>query len=364
MNHKNGRSFTTTIRSVWNRIPENSAKRVLRRFVRAGRSILPSRFDDSYVAELDLLDVAEAGVAEDGAPWLRLGDGTVLFGARPLESKAYNWYKDDRAAYARLPAHLRGKIPEECIRLALDVILRYKYPHATPDITPPYPFETRRSCWFGQHSDTIDDFAGLSEAERTRLKERFRIRGGDVVLDVGACYGFGALRYSRMVEQNGRVISVEVDPMIQAFFERNMKANNIGNVDLVRCGVWKEDGELSLHVGSIHRQDNSLKSGVYPSDETVTVPTRTIDSIVLSSGVSRVDLVSITINTAEVEAVEGMRDTLARFRPNLSIAGWLKRDDDTPVHAALKRLLEGVPGYRVEVGPVGRVLAWYEGETR
>ena len=92
------------------------------------------------------------------------------------------------------------------------------------------------------------------------------------------------------------------------------------------------------------------------------MPTRTIDSIIDSSGVTKVDLVSITVNTAEVEAVQGMREILKRFKPNLSIAGWLKRDDHVFVYEELRELLGEFPGYRVEVGPVGRVLAWDQAE--
>ena len=161
------------------------------------------------------------------------------------------------------------------------------------------------------------------------LKSRFQLSEGKVVFDVGACYGFGALRYGRMVGPDGCVIAIEVDPAIQRIFDRNMEANGRPtNIKLLRCGVWNEKGEMQLHVGTIHRQDNTLRCNSFlQSEDTITVLTATIDSIVEQQNLQRVDLVSLTINTAEVEAIQGMDETIRKFSPCLSIAGWLKRDE-------------------------------------
>lgn len=346
-------SLTNWVKRIWHAVPDSTVKDRVRSVYRTFR---PVPYPASFVSELESLPVSDCGVDSNGIPWLRLEDGVKIFGARPISDTSHGYYQDDLSAYRRLPRAVRSKIQPECIRLALDVLLRYIYPHATPDKTPPYPFHVRFRHWFGQHSDTIEDMWDSPEEIR-RMKRQFRVASGQVLVDAGACYGFGALAYSRMVGLEGRVISIEADPTIQKTFERNMAENKIRNVDLVRCGVWNEPGELHLHVGAIHRQDNSLHSDVYPSEQTVSIPTRTLDSIIEEMDVDRVDHVSITVNTAEVEALEGLARTMDRFSPNLSIAGWLVRDG-RKVHEYIVEQIAKFPGYEYRVGQTGRILAW------
>jgi len=68
-------------------------------------------------------------------------------------------------------------------------------------------------------------------------------------------------------------------------------------------------------------------------------------------------LISITINGAEVEAVEGMKDNLARCRHiRLSIAGWYKRGNQRICKIILPMLKES--GLSVFIGRKGGVIAW------
>ena len=231
------------------------------------------------------------------------------------------------------------------------------YPHATPYSRPPYSAKERQRNWLGQHADTIDDLPGLGADARSSLKACFELRSGQVVVDVGACYGFGVVRYSRMVAPAGRVVAVEADPAVEMVLRRNVEANALTNVEVIPCAIWNTRGELALHVGSSDRQHNSLREGVYPSRDAITIPTDTIDNIVRSLRLERVDLVSITVNAAEVEAVQGMDDTLRLFAPNLSIAGWYMRDGHR-VHQLVTAHLRSYDDYRVVVGTRGRVLAW------
>jgi FkbM family methyltransferase len=346
--------WSTGARQVWRRVPEGVGKDVVRAITRA---ILPRWYPVSFVEELRKLDITQAGLTEDGLPFLSLADGVTLCGCDPLRDGSAAYYRTDRQAYRWLPTEIRRRIPPECIRLALDVILRYCYPHATPDRRPPYSAEERRRHWLGQHADTIDDLQGLNDVARSALKARFALHSGGVVVDVGACYGFGAVRYSRLVGPAGRVVAVEADPSVQRILRRNVETNAPTNVEIVPCGVWNTPSELALHVGSADRQHNSLRGGVFPSRATVLIPTDTIDNIVGRLRLGRVDLVSITINAAELEAVQGMDHTLRRFAPNLSVAGWYRRDGHR-VHELVSEHLRRYAGYRVAVGPMGRVLAW------
>ena len=306
------------------------------------------RFSGPLVAELSKLEFDEAGVEADGVPFVRLSDGPLIFGAKPQT--------DDLIQYRRLPAATRERIPEECIRVARDIICRYVYTQSMPYLTPPYPLAARLGFSLHQE-DTIQDIPNLSEAQKNHLCELFWLREGDVVLDVGAYFGIGALRAVREVGPSGLVVSVEADPEAQNMYLRNIQANGVTNAHLVRCEVWKEAGSFTFHVGTAGTRESSLVNGVLSTDTTVETPTDTVDNIVRRKGLTKLSLVSLTINAAEVEAIEGMDETLGRLGPNLSVAGWFRRDGRY-VHELVAELLSRHPRYRTAVGARGRLYAW------
>jgi FkbM family methyltransferase len=135
---------------------------------------------------------------------------------------------------------------------------------------------------------------------------------------------------------------------------KNIQANRIANVHLVPKGVWKEPGQVALHCDDLQR--NSLVSDVVTERDRVTVPTDSVDNIVRDLGLTKVSLVSVTINGAEIEALQGMEQVLTTHAPPVTLAGWYRRDG-VPVHETAVPLLRGF-GYQTIVGRVGRVYAW------
>jgi len=175
-----------------------------------------------------------------------------------------------------------------------------------------------------------------------------------VVIDAGAFMGLGAMRIARMVGESGKVVSLEAQPENLRLLRRNIEANCLSNVEIIGCGVWKEPGECRLRCDSIQR--NSLVGGVVNEDSAIVVRTETIDAVVRRLSLPRVDLVSMTINGAEPEAVEGMNETLRTHSPNIVLAGWYRREG-RPIHELITHTLS-IRGYRTLVGPMGRVYAW------
>jgi len=85
------------------------------------------------------------------------------------------------------------------------------------------------------------------------------------------------------------------------------------------------------------------------------VQTITIDQIVKEYSLPKVDMLSLTLNDAEIEALGGAKETLRSHRPRIILTGWYSRNRETiAVHT--KRILEQI-GYKVFIGPRGNVLA-------
>lgn len=334
--------------NVWDRVPEANLKNFARRLVQyvAPKHLLrSSRWSEAMLVELSRLDVAKAGISVGGVPYITLGQGPSFYGNHATTMEAFR--------YRCLPRAIRQKFPGRCVNVALDIVLRYAYAHAEAYRTPPVE-PSLRGEFHRNHQDTINDLESLTRSERRELAQRFAISAGDVVIDGGAFIGFGALKYSRLVGSEGRIIAIEADPDNQRLFDQNMNENRVSNVTLIRCALWETVGTMSLNQAG--RQANSVVDQIVQGGSSLAVQTDTIDSVVNETGLKKVSLVSLTINGAELEAIRGMHRTLKVHRPNLVVAGWYKRDSVAICDLAAREL-ESV-GYQSAIGSRGRLYAW------
>ncbi len=338
--------------SLWGRIPQGRLRSSLRGAIHGG---LTWRFQPSgrtaLARELEQLDIERVGQNEDDTRFIRLGGGQIFFKRARIATERYS----DRYSclHRYLPDETQSRIPLSHMDMAIDIVFRYVYPHADPTLTPPYSYADR-AFFHPQHRDTIDDIPGYNAEEKASLKRRFAIGSGDVVMDVGAYIGYGAMKLSRMVGSGGRIVALEANPDNQQMLLGNMEANSIENVQLVRKAIWSEAGELEMFCGSAQR--NSLIDGIVGAKEAISVPTDSIDNVVCEQQLQKLTLVSLTINGAEIEAVRGMQRTLDQFAPKLLIAGWYHRGGN-PVHKQVIKILQD-HNYSAVAGRFGRVYAW------
>lgn len=296
------------------------------------------------------LPVTESGVKYldlQPVPFIRLADGIVLFGRWPnsYERTVYHVWK------SKLPAALQ----EDAIRVAIDAIERYQYPHAMPHITMPYARKQRRQ-FHRQHAETISDLSHLSSQTIAFLQELFRPKMGEYYLDVGAYIGFGTVRVARELGPTGKIIAVEADPDAQRLLEYNVTANALKNIHIIPNAIWNVSGKTVTFYRSA-RQANALNSDMVPASRPIPVETITIDDILARLNIPCVDFISLTVNGAELEAVEGMKHTLTHCANlRLSIAGWYRRDGERIADIVAPNLKAA--GFQVAIGKMGAVFAW------
>ncbi|MDF1749147.1 MAG: FkbM family methyltransferase [Alphaproteobacteria bacterium] len=241
-------------------------------------------------------------------------------------------------------------------RLARDLVTRYMYPHLRPDLTPVLakddpPDASALVGFHGQQKDGVDDIA--DNQLRMVYRALFAPSETDIIIDCGAFIGIGAAAVAPLVAK-GRLIALEADARNVALLARNTLENGLDNVDVLHRAIWKHHGQtLSLATGEA--QANTLRHDVFDGGNRQPVQTVTIDGLVTDFGFSRVDMLSFTVNGAEVEALEGARETLLNHRPRVRLAGWYRRGGQTV--ADLCRPLLEQANYHVHVGPKLGVLA-------
>lgn len=132
------------------------------------------------------------------------------------------------------------------------------------------------------------------------------IQPGDTVIDAGANIGFFA---AHAVDAGaGRVIAFEPHP---DNFSRIKDLS--GRIDAMDCALSGTDGELPLIISTSHNQGHTLNSEmksvfskVYEGEETVSVPTKALDSL----NVDGAEFVKVDIEGGELNFLSGASKTL------------------------------------------------------
>jgi len=334
---------TKVIRNLFHKLPTPLKERlhVMRHMMR--------HVNKALLAELAAIPVVQAGCDEikgHKTPFVVLKDGTILYGQQPTNI--------ERAIYVRYQNSINPVITEETIRVAMDVITRYLYPHAMPQLTMPYSLRMRKAFGHLQHIETINDFPQLSAVKKESLQKIFSPKQGESFLDIGSYMGYGAIRLSKELGQQTQILCVEADPDTHDLLEHNIRSNSLLNVRIIPKAIWNKEN-VTLELQKTSRQANSLITGIVDSTSTVPIQTTSVDAILKEVGC--IDIISMTVNGAEVEAIEGAKKTLQQCEHiRLSIAGWYKRDGKR-ICDIISPVLQEM-GLEVVVGQKGMVLAY------
>jgi FkbM family methyltransferase len=169
-----------------------------------------------------------------------------------------------------------------------------------------------------------------------------RVRPGDTVLDCGAHIGGFAATALRAGART--VVAIEPEHSNLLAFRRNFQEElKSGRVKLVEKGVWEASGRLVLHLSKVGDSHSIVVKPEGPGDQPMEVIT--IDALVESLKLTRVDFVKMDVEGAELQALRGARKTLQRLKPRLAISSYHQVGDP----AAICRLVwEARPDYLVD----------------
>lgn len=143
------------------------------------------------------------------------------------------------------------------------------------------------------------------------------IREGDTFLDIGANVGFYSLFAGPLCGPSGAVHAFEANPLLIQHLKRSADFNRPRANIVVNPVAIGSEGHKTLQLydperigGSSLYQLEWLDTG-----NSVTVPLTTIDDYVRENRMTRVDVVKIDIEGAELDAFRGMQETLRTCPP-------------------------------------------------
>ena len=145
---------------------------------------------------------------------------------------------------------------------------------------------------------------------------------GDHVIDGGGCLGDTALAFAADIGASGHVYTF--DPMLrhceimrEAF---QMNSYLASHIDLFDVGLANADAarDASHSTTTAVNFGARLETGL---------PTRTIDGLVKTNEINRVDFIKLDVEGSELPALQGGASSLKRWRPKLAISLYHRPED-------------------------------------
>ncbi len=177
------------------------------------------------------------------------------------------------------------------------------------------PFGVNRGRRWVRGSANAPEWLGIYEYRKQRLLRRLVPRGA-TVCDIGANAGFYSLGMSRLVGENGRVISFEPLPENLAKLRCHLSINKIDNVTLSDCALSDKSDHVTFAPG-----ENDF-TGSISSDATDSfrVPTISLDEFIAEHAIVDPTFLKIDVEGAEASVLAGARKLLERAHPTMLIA--------------------------------------------
>jgi len=219
-----------------------------------------------------------------------------------------------------------------------------------------YEIDRKPNPTYGTDRNHVDNLLNLKVDNKIKkfLLENMPIKQGDIVLELGAYCGFGTMKLSQLVGENGKVIAVEADKINFEILKKNIHSNNIKNVIPINKGIWNKKGTLTLFKEL--NQRNSLVEGLLENIESKDeIEVDTVDNILSELKMDRIDFITMEINAAEINGLKGMQKTLSKNNIRLVSAGWYDFEGK-PAWITIKEILSK-QGFSVYIGVQNRVFA-------
>ncbi len=145
-----------------------------------------------------------------------------------------------------------------------------------------------------------------------------------IVFDVGAAFGDLTLPFAKAHVPNGVVFAFEPNTSQRIFLEKNLKLNKLKNVVIFPEALQDNKSVRSILLniretldgdGLINKGLSSIEDIKLFTKSSIRVPATTLDQIVQSKKLKRVDFMKIDVEGAEFKVLKGAVKTIKKFAP-------------------------------------------------
>lgn len=150
------------------------------------------------------------------------------------------------------------------------------------------------------------------------------IKKGDVIIDVGANSGLYSIFYSRLAGNEGKVYAFEPDPNTFLLLKENLQLNNCINVNTYNFALSNKESKIqmvSFNLEKINLKDNDSFKYIkeIPEDQVDNdkgyINAYRLDDLQEFQTLSKIDIIKIDVEGAELLVLEGSRDIILKHKP-------------------------------------------------
>lgn len=146
-----------------------------------------------------------------------------------------------------------------------------------------------------------------------------------------------------------KIIGIEPGPENLECLRRNFPAEIASRrVVIYAKGVWDKEEVLTFRVDPTNSAADSFVLQREGAVNVEKVPVTTIDKLVKELNLPRVDYIKMDIEGAEIRALEGARETLAKFKPRISVASYHEPDHPKKIPEIVRSARSD---YQMQCGP-------------
>jgi len=154
----------------------------------------------------------------------------------------------------------------------------------------------------------------LGQREHNGYLKYCQLKPGQTIINAGAYHGYFAIYAAKKVGEKGQVICFEPEPNNLRLLKHNISLNNLSNVTVVPKGLWSTNTKLpliSMGSGSTINPGSSWRQQM--------TDVCSLDDELDQLNVKKIDLITMDIEGAEIEALPGAKQTILN-NPQLHLA--------------------------------------------
>lgn len=136
-----------------------------------------------------------------------------------------------------------------------------------------------------------------------------------VFIDIGANAGLYSLFVAAQTFDRARIVAIEPQPEIVRRLSFNIKTNMLRGIQLFPVALAEVPGEVAF---GINHRDRGGSGSKRPAGEIISVPARTLMSVLKEASIDHIDALKIDIEGAEDEALAPFPGNRAHIAPALS----------------------------------------------
>jgi FkbM family methyltransferase len=203
------------------------------------------------------------------------------------------------------------------------------------------PYTTAKDCSFYVRAKAYfpqKDFESIFALDEYQYSDKVVVSEGDTVLDLGAYNGDTAIYFAGLTGNRGKVYSFEPNPKL---YENLCKT--IADFKQEHVIIPVQSGVSSVSRNAKFSAGQSGVLGKIDEKGDIDINLTTVDAFVDDNKIEKIDFIKMDIEGAEVDAIKGATQTIAKFRPKLAICIYHKAEHHWQVPQAILKIC---PDYR------------------